>query len=101
LIRLRRPYRRAPDLTRRELLDLLHTLARNIEVSHKHVIRHEPIPPPVSASVIFKRTDGSESYRYSINCGRGAYTRFQVPMYALDPAASQSQFIDMEFQWDR
>jgi hypothetical protein len=84
-----------------QLLDALRALARNIEVKHEHIVRHEPIPPPVTASVVIKRMDGSDAWRGHINPGKGALTILDVPLTNINPKFSPAEFVRLEFRWER
>jgi len=101
---MRFPRRKVNDeITRAELLDALRVLARNIEIKHEHTIRHEPIPEPQAAEVVFKREDGSESFRYPVQVGRQAWTTCRVPLEQLLPpgTVSPASNVQMEFRWYR
>ena len=66
---------RRKHLAREEFVDALRALARNAKVEHTMTVRHEPAPMPTGGTVVFKREDGSESYRYPIYVGTRAVPR--------------------------
>jgi hypothetical protein len=94
--------RRKQHMPREEFLDGLRSLARNVQVEHTMTVRHEPIPKPESAMVVFKREDGSESFRYPVNVGPRALSLVHVPLINIHsgPITPATQ-ITMEFQWNR
>lgn len=93
---------RRKHMAREEFVDALRALARNAKVEHTMTVRHEPAPMPTSGLVVFKREDGSESYRYPVNVGPRAFSLIHVPLINIhDGPITPATQITMEFQWNR
>jgi hypothetical protein len=93
---------RRKHMAREEFVDALRAIARNAKVEHTMTVRHEPAPMPTGGTVVFKREDGSESFRYPVYVGTRAVSQCHVPLINIHtgPITPATQ-ITMEFQWNR
>lgn len=98
-----RPRRRAkaPVLTADQWLNGIQRAISGSTVHHEHVVKHEPVPPPVGGEVVIKRLDGSDAWRGRITPGRGSLTMLQVPLANIDKRFRVSDAMTFEFRWER
>lgn len=100
---MRWPRRRAkaPALTADQWLSGVQRVINGSTVHHEHVIKHEPIPKPEGASVVFKRMDGSDAWRGYIQVGPRYRTHMDIPLANINPKFSPAEFLRLEFEWER